>query len=361
MKGLLTSFKHYFIFTFLILILLFFLWLKFLVGPKINQQTMLIYPPSPIPIEEKTNLEIEKPKQNPFVANNQKVNFNYQGFPFNPPTELTVYKLEPFKISFEQALSYAKIYGFSSEEPKIKEEDLSKPPFFLWQEEEKVFSVGGSLPVLHFNNYQFLKHTTDYLVKEKDDSFFRNKAQEELQKLKVINFDLNSIEFFYFKTLISDPNTNQIELVPTNKNGASYLGVGLTYQLAGFPVITDSSYNQPVFLIFDQNGNLFELTVYLFPPTKQATTLKTLPFNQALNQLNHQAIIFSLAEEETTQLDFQIYRFNQVNLWQVKIAYYLSLNNPKTVLPYYVFAGETQEENGKPIKVKVLLPVNPEL
>lgn len=363
MNALINNFKKYLILLFLTILAIFLLWLKFFVSPQISQESFLITP-SPLP-SPPTVLFFPPvtPPKSPSLSLNTSSTLVYQGEFFNTPPQLPVYSpSEAREITLEQAKKYAEIYGFPTE-PNLSEKNSQNPPFFLWQKEEKVFSVGGSFPVIHFFDEKILKQPPKTILNENSYSILLKRTQQELERLNIKNVDFQSPRFFFFTLKPSSQNPNNFELLETKSSeNASFLGIGLTYKLNNFEIITNAPRNLPLLLIFDPEGNLFELTVYLFTPKQQFSVIKTVPFEQAIKNLNKQGIIFNIySEEELNKKEVFLYNLKEVNLTSVKIVYYLPTLFSQSISPYYLLTGKAQDQQTQKIlDVAVLLPINSE-
>lgn len=363
MNALINNFKKYLILLFLTILAIFLLWLKFFVSPQIPQKLFLITP-SPLPSPPTILLSSPiPPPSNPSLLSDISPNLVYQGDLFNPPDKLPVYSpSEPKEITFEQAKQYAEIFGFSNE-PTLSKKDPQNPPFFLWQQEGKVFSFGGSPPVIHFFNENMLKQPPQTFLNENNYPFLLKRTQQELERLNIKNVDFQSPRFFFFTLTPSSQNPTSFELLETKSSeNTSLLGIGLTYNLNGFEIITNTPRNLPLLLVFDPEGNLFELTAYLFTPKPQVSLIKNIPFEQAVKSLNKQGIIFNIySEEELNKKEISLYNLKEVNLDSVKIVYYLPTSFSQNIFPYYLLTGKSQDQKSKKtLDVTVLLPINPE-
>lgn len=358
MRNLILSVKRYLAFAILILVLLILLWLRFFVTPQVPKEVEILSPtPNPTPPENLLTNVNDVPQSLNILPDTKAV-FNYTGNTFLNPSNLPVYApSEPTKVSLQNASLYAAKFDITSQ-PIVSETNANGAPFYLWQEENKVFSIGGSFPAISFNDYSFFEHVSSPEVIAED--LLISRAKEELQKLSIENIDYNSPTFFYYKT---SPNqiTNEVELEPTaNKSGASYVGIGFSYKLNDYLITSNAPFNLPVFLIFDAGGRLFELTAYLFSPSTTTATTSVLPFNEVLKQLNKRGVIFSaLSEKDINQKEVPFYNLKTVNLTSVEIKYYLPINFINSISPYYVFSGTGIDNNTKEIvAVTVLLPIN---
>lgn len=358
MNRLISSFKRYFALAVLLLILLLLLWLKLFVAPQVPKETA-VTAPSPYPSPPETVLtESVKIPQSPNVLSETKADFNYTGERLDAPSKLSVYApVEPTKINLELATVYAGKFGFTNQ-PVVSETTASEAPFYLWQEGNKVFSIGGSFPVISFNDYSFFENVNS--PSTISENLLLAKAKEEIEKLSISNIDVNSPAYFYYKTS-NDEITNETELTPiANKNEASYVGIGLSYKLNGYLFISDAPLNLPVFMIFDANGQLLEFTAYLFNPSPTTATTPVIPFEQALKQLNKNGVIFSaLSNNDKNQKGIPVYNIKSVDLDNVVIKYYLPVNFTSSIVPYYVFSGTAIDEDSEEIvALTILLPVN---
>lgn len=358
MNRLISSFKRYFALAVLLLILLLLLWLKLFVAPQVPKEITTITPsPQPSPPETVLTESLKIP-QSPNLLTDTKPVFNYTGDKFSSPSKLAVYSpKDPVKINLEQATAYAVKFGLSNQ-PAVSETNANGVPFYLWQEENKIFSIGGSFPAISFNDYGFFENISS--PPAFNQNLLLTKAKEEIEKLSLSNVDFNSPTFFYYKTS-PDEVTNEVELEPTaNKNEVSYVGIGLSYKLNDYLFISDAPLNLPLFLIFDAGGRLFEFTAYLFSPSPTTTTTPVVSFEQALKQLNQKGVIFSaLSNKDKNQKEIPVYNIKSIDLTNVVIKYYLPINFTSSVAPYYVFSGTATDEDSKEtVTVTVLLPVN---
>lgn len=358
MNSLISKFKRNFALAVLLLILLILLWLRFFVAPQVPKEVVTISP-STYPSPPETVLTADsKIIQSPNLPPDIKSVFNYTGVVFSAPSKLPVYTPEePTKVNLEQATTYAGKFGITSQ-PVVSETDANNAPFYLWQEENKVFSIGGSFPAISFNDYGFFEHNSS--PSAFNESLLIGRAKEEIEKLSIVNVDYNSPTFFYYKTTPSEV-TNEVELEPTtNESEASYIGVGLTYKLGNYHVISDAPFNLPIFLVFDTSGRLFEFTAYLFSPSLTTAATPVIPFDQALKQLNQEGIIFSaVSNKDINQKEIPLYNLKSVDLSAVALSYYLPINVTSVISPYYTFKGTAIDEESKNlVDVIVLSPVN---
>ncbi len=359
MTELIKSFKRYFAFAILMLILLILLWLRFFVAPKVPQQIPQILPTPHPSIPEVVLSPTQQIPQSPQILPNAEINFNYSGPDFSSPATLPVYSpKEPFQIDLSLAKTVAEKFGFS-ELPTVSEKDAHGAPFYLWQKENKVFSVGGSFPAVSFNNYDFLNFVST--PSDFNEDLLTSKAREQLQKLSLTNVDLDSLVFRYFKTSITDQLSQEIELMEVeNKNEASYVGLGLTYKLGDYQVISNAPFNLPIFLIFDLQGNLFELTAYLFTPSQTSANITVSAFNQSIKQINQKGVVFYAgSKKDSNQKDIPVYKLKTIDLSSVSIVYYLPIDFTKTISPYYIFKSTGLDQESKTVvDVVVMLPIN---
>lgn len=362
MTGLLTTFKRYFVFLILIVFLVLLLWIRLVVAPKVSQEYPSTTPSSlsPTPFIPE-GLLLPTPGQtlekNPSVLPSTSITFNYTGPVYNSPPTLPVFTPgEPIKIELETAQKYAKIFGFS-DKPSLTDKNSSGAPFYLWSGDKRVFSIGGSLPVIHFNDYNNLSFTASVSGLSEDQLL--NLVSSILNKLGVKNINFNDVSFKYYQTVVPEQKTGEAQLMETpNRSEASYVGIGLTYELDNYSVFTNTSEGSPLFFIFDPQGNTFQFTLYLFNPVKTTTNLGVLPFNEAVKSLNNKGVIIrALAKENINQEELPVYSLKEIDLNSVEIAYYLPVSFTNNILPYYVFTGQaTDEKTGFTIGVKMALP-----
>lgn len=359
MKGLTTVFKRYFAFGVLILILFFLLWLK-LISKDIPQENFPQPTISLIPEIIKTKTPVIS--QNLSVQSGGKINYNYIGDPFNPPREVRIYyPKNNFLTTIEDTKLLTSIFAFSTP-PTVTDTNSEGNKFYLWSENNKVLSIGGSPLIIHFNDYNFLKDNPNPVVFNK--SSLVKKTKSILEQLEVNVVDYNNPYFVYYKTEIpidSDPDQNQVELIEVeNENEASYIGVGLTFSLGGFPVFTDNSSKFPAYFIFDSTENLFELTARIVKISDTVESLKVKPFEEMLTELNSKAIVFdALAKENLNQYEPPLYNLDNLSLDKVNISYYLPLTGVSSIYPFYYFTGKGVDKNsGNMVNVTVLVPVN---
>ncbi len=359
MKGLISVIKRYFAFGVLILILFFLLWLK-LISKDSPQDT---FPQPGIPIVP-TIIKIEAPKisQSPLIVSEGSINYVYTGNTFTPPNEIRVYSPKNYSLSSVSDTSFLTSSFNITSPPTITDSDRDNNKFYLWNQDNKVLSIGGNPPFVHYNNYDFLAFT------DQVGNFNKNSivtiSKEIIEKLGNKLVDYNNPSFVYYKTITTEDSgieTPEIELVEVNsENEASYIGVGFNYLLGGFPTFTDVATKYPVYLIFNMDENLFELTTRIINLSATDKAVKVKPFNEVLNDLNTKAIVFDASTiNNVNELGYDLYKINVVDLNQVDISYYLPSDNINSFFPYYRFKGfGTDKNTGNTVDVVVIIPVS---
>lgn len=358
MSNLLKTFKRYFIFAILIVLFVFLLWLRLVVAPTIPQQTTItpsiVVSPTVPPNVPRALLSPEpKIEKSPNVRPDSSLNFKYQGPSFSAPETIPVYKLSKMlTIESGQAKEFAGKFGFTKE-PEVEDKDFQGAPSYFWIDQSKKLSIGGSFPAIHFTNSSLL--TTNQPATQINEDALLTKAEEELNKLSLENVDFGSGLFSYYKF----PQDKNAGLEETKvKEEASLIGVSLTYKIAGFPVISGSEHQLPLFLVFNTQGQLYELLVFLFPSGEFGVSVNTIPFDQVISNLNQEAVLVSaFSKDNLNKIGASPYKLEAVDLSSVKIAYFLPLNFQNTIRPYYAFSGKATDKNsGVGIDVVVLSP-----
>lgn len=358
MNTLIGRFKRYLVFALLLLFLVFLLWIRLIIAPKTTQElasTQLSpVPPTNIPAILLTPTVTFL--QNPNLSPKSKLDYQYQGEAFSNPKSLPVYTYKNMPVlNLDQAKTIASGFGFTTE-PTIQNKDFLGAPIFLWAESTKKLSLGGSFPVIHYYNYSALKPAASAFP---SNETLLSLAKNELQKLGVSGINDNSLQVFYYESVVVE-NASETSLKElTNKEGAGLCGVSLTYALSNYPIVNNLPGNNPIFLLFNSQGEIYELLVFLLPQENiTSQNIALIPFNEALKNIKTKGIVLSansikrLNELGTPPLDLEI-----INLLSVKVAYFMPISFTNKVKPYYLFTGTSQDKTtGEKVKVKVLLP-----
>lgn len=354
MNALINSVKRYFLFALLVLFLIFLLWLRLFIAPKVSEEEKKLGL-SPTPIAPEIILTpVPTIAQSRNVLPSSSLVYQYQGPSFSPPSLLPV--LKPKKslvINKEKAVSLALQFGFSSS-PTLEEIKSQEIPFYLWQEKNRSFSVGGSFPVVYFNDYSLLSSSSPVSFNQEE---IVEKTQEELNKLSLEKIDYQSPVFEYYQAVANEA-TKELELKKTSKDNASFIEVKLTYLFQGFPVITNVSAGFPLRLVFDSSANLLELTAYIFDFEESLENISFSSFDSLVSSLDKNAVIlFAYSQNEDLENVFS-YDFSTVNLTSSSVYYYAPSQYTDKIYPCCLFAGQAEDKKTKnEIKVTVLLPV----
>lgn len=255
------------------------------------------------------------------------------------PITLPVYSYTPLIISFTEASSLAKRFGFSDKPLKITNSGVTT---YQWKKGTMVFTL------------DFEEDMTRISFSQPEGSLFSSSLVNNAERGVV-----------FLKTLFSQQEgLCDIRLYKTTSG--PFDGTTSTDTLTGHyyscvapnqHVILTSSFNTPIAsLIANQEGVVREITLdTLFSVYKAEEKPILTPDEAVFYVKNNKGILISLSREK----DFSFFdsppQFTEVMLSSYSFVYYPNIKTA-TLDPYYVFEGTTLSDIGETLLVKYALP-----
>lgn len=357
MQGLLTNIKKYAFLGFLLIVLFFIIWLKFVVSPIVKNQEKINLTPTPT-IELPKQITYPRPTINKAINVLSVGSYKYSGSIIKIPDKINIYSpAGPADISPEEASRLAALFNFTGN-PNDKDTGTNGAPFYLWSSKDgnRVFSIGGSFPALKFNDFSFNNGLSIGISVSNEELI--NKTKILLDKIGLKNVDYAKIDYSYLKATDKSPESLYLEKT-NSKEEASFVSLGFTYNLGGFSSFTNTTGNFPISVVFTGSGDLYELTAYIIGFNPSSKIITPVSFNDSLKRLGSDSIIISaISASDKNLLEPSTYKLKEVNLDNASLVYYVPVEYAEFFYPFYVFTGKAEDqETNKSVEVVVLLPV----